>query len=89
MDAMARVAVADFSKLICYPSAMRWLGWNPDRAGNVGAMCLAVAIVAVFALVMIYFPSFQQRRANAGFGPDWDCVVQAKGDPVCTKKLGH
>ena len=52
-------------------------------------MGLTVAIVIVFALVMIHFPNLQQQRANAGFGPDWDCVVQPKGDPVCTKKLGR
>lgn len=73
---------------------MRWLRWNPDRAGNVGAICLLVAIVAIVAFVLIgvcvcVFPNLQQQRANAGFGPDWDCVVQAKGDPVCTKKPGH
>jgi hypothetical protein len=55
----------------------------------IGVLSLAVAIVIIFALVMIYFPTLQQQGANAGFGPDWDCVVQAKGDPVCTKKLGR
>jgi len=68
---------------------MRWPQWNPDRAGIMGAAGLTVAIVIVFALVMIYFPNLQQQRANAGFGPDWDCVVQAKGDPVCTRKPGR
>jgi hypothetical protein len=68
---------------------MRWPQWNPDRAGIIGAVGLTVAIVIVFALVMIHFPNLQQQRANAGFGPDWDCVVQPKGDPVCTKKLGR
>jgi hypothetical protein len=68
---------------------MRWLQWNPDRAGTIGIVSLLVVIVAIFALVMIYFPNFQQRWTNAGFGPDWDCVAQAKGDPVCTKKPGR
>ena len=65
---------------------MRWPQWNPDRNGIIGVVSLTAAIVVVFALVMIYFPNLQQQRANAGFGPDWDCVVQAKGDPVCTRK---
>jgi hypothetical protein len=54
-----------------------------------GAVSLAAAIVIVLALVAIYLPNLRQQRANAGFGPDWDCVVQAKGDPVCTRTLGR
>jgi hypothetical protein len=50
---------------------------------------LAVVIVGVFAFVMIRLPDIQQRRANAGFGPDWECTPVPKGDPVCIKKLGH
>jgi hypothetical protein len=68
---------------------MRWRQWNPDRAGVAGVLCVAAIIVALFALVMIYFPDLQQRRANAGFGSDWDCVVQVKGDPICTRKPGR
>ena len=68
---------------------MRWPQWNPDRAGIIGVVSLTAAIVIVFALVMIYLPDLQQQRANAGFGPDWDCVVQARGDPVCTRKTGR
>ena len=68
---------------------MRWPQWNPDRAGIIGVVSLKAAIVVVFALVIIYLPNLQQQRANAGFGPDWDCVVQARGDPVCTGKPGR
>jgi len=68
---------------------MKWLQWNPDRKGIVGAMVALAVILLVFAVFVIYFPNYQQQRANAGFGPDWDCVVQARGDPVCTKKLGR
>jgi hypothetical protein len=68
---------------------MKWLQWTPDRNGIVGAVFAAVIVVTIFAFLMMYFPDFQQRRANAGFGPDWDCVVQPKGDPVCVKKPGH
>jgi hypothetical protein len=68
---------------------MKWLQWNPDRAGSLRLIGILVIIVAAFAAVMIYLPNLQQQRANAGFGPDWNCVVQAKGDPVCTKKPGR
>jgi hypothetical protein len=50
---------------------------------------LAVVIVCVLGFVMIRLPDIQQRRANAGFGPDWDCTPMPKGDPVCVKKPGH
>jgi hypothetical protein len=73
---------------MCYHSAMKWLQWNPDRNGIIGVIFALVVILSVFAVFVVYFPDYQQRRANAGFGPDWDCVVQAKGDPVCTKKPG-
>jgi hypothetical protein len=68
---------------------MRWPQWNPDRVGIIGAVSLTAAIVAVLALVAIYFPNLRQQRTNAGFGPDWDCVAQAKGDPTCTRKPGR
>ena len=57
---------------------MRLPQWNPDRHGIIGVVRLTAAMVVVFALVMIYFPNLQQQSANAGFGPDWDCVLQPK-----------
>ena len=65
---------------------MKWLQWTPDRNGIVGAVFAVLIFVVIFAFVMIYFPDLQQRRANAGFGPDWECTAQPKGDPVCIKK---
>ena len=68
---------------------MKWLQWNPDRNGIAAVVFAAIAIVCIFAFLVTYFPDFQQRRASAGFGPDWDCTAQAKGDPVCIKKPGR
>jgi hypothetical protein len=67
---------------------MKWLRWTPDRNGMLALAFAAVVIVCVFAFVMIYFPNFQQRAASAGFGPDWDCTPQPRGDPICVKKPG-
>jgi hypothetical protein len=67
---------------------MKWLQWTPDRNGMVGAALALVVLVSLFALLVTYFPDFQQRRAAAGFGPDWECTAQAKGDPVCIRKRG-
>jgi hypothetical protein len=67
---------------------MKWLQWNPDRNGILGAVFALAVILTAFAVFVVYFPDFQQRRANAGFGSDWDCAAQPKGDPVCIKKPG-
>jgi hypothetical protein len=76
---------------LCYPAGMRlrWLQWNPDRAGIIGALFSLTVIVCLFALLVIYIPDLKQRAAGAGFGPDWDCAAQPRGDPVCIKKPGR
>jgi predicted PurR-regulated permease PerM len=90
MDIVAGVAVAAVSNMTTgYHPMMRWLQWTPDRNRILGLVFTLLIIVCVFAVVVVYFPDIQQRRANAGFGPDWNCVVQPKGDPVCVKKPGR
>lgn len=64
----------------------KWLQWNPDRNGTIRLLLILVAILGIFAAVVIYAPDIQYRSANAGFGPDWQCTPQAQGDPVCIKK---
>ena len=68
---------------------MKWLQWTPDRNGIVGVVLALIILVSVFALLVTYFPDFQQRRAIAGFGADWECTAQPKGDPICIKKPGR
>jgi hypothetical protein len=90
VDAVAGVAVTPVSALtVCYHSMMKWLQWTPDRNGIVGVVLALIILVGVLAFLVTYFPDFQQRRASAGFGPDWECTVQPKGDPVCIKKPGR
>jgi hypothetical protein len=87
---MAGIAVADVSILkICYRSTMKWLEWTPDRNANAVIVLVLIALVSLFAFFVIYFPNFQQRKAVAGFGPEWECSVQPKGDPVCVRKAGQ
>ena len=64
----------------------KWLQWNPDRNGTIRLLLILVAIIGVFAAVVIFAPDINYRSANAGFGPDWQCTPQAQGDPVCIKK---
>lgn len=46
----------------------------------------ALLVACAVAFVSVRFPFFHQAT---GFGPDWDCKVMPKGDPVCTKKLAR
>jgi hypothetical protein len=68
---------------------MKWLQWTPDRNGIVGVVFAVTILVGILALVAVYVPDLQQRKANAGFGVDWDCTPQPRGDPVCIKKPGR
>ena len=55
----------------------------------VGLVFAVIVLVCVFAFAVIYFPDIQRRKAIAGFGSDWDCTAQVRGDPVCIKKPGR
>lgn len=46
----------------------------------------ALIVVCAFAFVVVRFPFFRQA---IGFGPDWDCKIGPKGDPVCTKQIAR
>jgi hypothetical protein len=65
------------------------LQWTPDRAGILWLLVSAIVATSIFAVVMIRYPSIRQRNAGAGFGPDWDCTPQPKGEPVCIKKIAR
>ena len=64
------------------------LQWTPDRAGILWLLASAIVAIAIFAVALGY-SSIQQRNAGAGFGPDWDCTPQPKGEPICIKKIGR
>lgn len=64
---------------------MRRPRWYPTRADIVGIL-FALVVACLFAFVVVRYPYFHQAT---GFGPDWDCKVMPKGDPVCTKRLGR
>jgi hypothetical protein len=90
VDPVAGVTVPAVSSLkLCYHSTMKWFQWTPDRNGIVGAIVATIIAVTIFAFLVTYFPNFQQRTAGAGFGPDWECTAQPKGDPICIKKPGR
>jgi hypothetical protein len=68
---------------------MKWTQWYPDQAAALRALGMLALFIAAFAAITIYLPDLQRQRARAGFGPDWDCVAQAKGDPVCIRRVGR
>lgn len=47
-----------------------------------------ILIVAGF-LIAVGIASYIGARhpSNFGFGPEWDCVKQARGDPICVKRI--
>jgi hypothetical protein len=59
---------------------MRWPHWYPTRADILGILFVLVVIC-----VFVFAVTGSNHRAT-GFGPDWDCQVMPKGDPVCIKK---
>jgi len=84
VDAVAGITIMAFSTMtVCYYQTMKWLQWNPDRAGVVGAVFALVVVVCVFAVVVMHFPNYW---ADVSFGPEWKCAAQVRGDPVCVKK---
>lgn len=62
--------------------------WLPLRLSDIKAIVLGLALVGAVAFLAIRFGNVPQQRANAGFGPDWQCTAVGQGDPVCVKKTG-
>jgi hypothetical protein len=61
---------------------MKWPQWYPTRADIMGVLFAVVLLFSV-AVAAILGP---QQRTNFGFGPDWDCKVVPKSEPICIKK---
>jgi hypothetical protein len=63
---------------------MRWPQWYATRSDIMGIL-FALVVACLFVFVVVRFPHFHQAT---GFGPEWNCTVMPKGDPVCIKKPG-
>lgn len=57
--------------------------WLRYGRGNLTAILLVTAVFCAFVLFSINGATLPR---NTGFGPEWDCTIMAKGDPVCIKK---
>jgi hypothetical protein len=62
---------------------LRWHLW-PHRAVIITVVLIAAGFAILWSMVP---PNGGLLRANHGFGPDWDCTAQPKGDPICIKKV--
>ncbi len=53
--------------------------------GDAWGYVIAALFVAVF-LVAAYYGATRPNSSNFGFDNKWDCLPQAKGDPICVKR---
>lgn len=49
------------------------------------AVILAMIIIMIACVYLVRFPS-TPLRSGAGFGSEWDCIPQARGEPVCSQR---
>ncbi len=63
---------------------MRW-PWLPPSGGDLVAIIMSAALLAAVLIGLFKAPNLG-GSPNAGFGPDWDCTVVPKGEPICIKR---
>jgi hypothetical protein len=58
--------------------------WHTFKRGDIGAVALAIALVAVFIYAAIKYPGWQRPT---GFGPQWQCDAPGRGGTsFCIRK---
>lgn len=63
---------------------MKW-PWLPPTRKDVIVIAVTIAIGAAVFFFLLRYP-VDPQGSNFGFGPEWTCHAQPKGDPVCIKK---
>jgi hypothetical protein len=48
-------------------------------------LIVALALGGILAFVSARYVDLG-RLSNYGFGPEWQCTRQARGDPICIRK---
>jgi hypothetical protein len=66
---------------------MRW-SLSYLRRGDVMSILFVVIVLGVVAVGFYRRPNSLPNGGN-GFGPEWDCTANARGEPICIKKLGR
>jgi hypothetical protein len=63
------------------------MNW-PYLARNIAGIVLLIVIIGglfFISLASVMSPN-RARKWNYGFGPEWSCIRQLKGDPVCIRR---
>jgi hypothetical protein len=64
---------------------MRWSLLNLRR-GDVMSVLFVVFVLGV-VVVGFYLRPNSLPNGNNGFGPEWDCTANGRGEPICIKKI--
>ncbi len=67
---------------------MRRFRWHPDLADNVRALLLVAFFVGLLGVGVVFYGA-PFRHLNTGFGPEWECTPQVRGEPTCIKRIGR
>jgi hypothetical protein len=62
------------------------MDWRNLTLKEIAAALSPLALLVVLALRWAFFPRFP-GGPNNGFGSEWECTPQPKGDPICVKRL--
>jgi hypothetical protein len=65
---------------------MRWPFPPITRSDVIGGVIIGAVIAALAVVYVVLAAPPWPVKTNWGFGPDWDCVSNGKGEPVCIKK---
>lgn len=68
---------------------MKWSAWYLTRGDVIGILFVVFILCLVAFRFYLFHPSFGPNAGAAGFGPEWICTANARGDPICIKKLGR
>ena len=60
---------------------MHWMRHPSEAIRDVVAAILGALLVALVAALCVW-PDLH-HPTNWGFGPDWDCSANGKGEPIC------
>ncbi len=59
--------------------------WRFIARRDLLAIVLGAVLIVVLAFVYVKVTP-AVRKANGGFGPEWECENPGRGDPICIKK---
>jgi hypothetical protein len=64
---------------------MRWYLLNLRRGDVMGILFMVMVLGGLVAGFYLRHSSLQD--GGNGFGPEWDCTANARGEAICIKKI--